>query len=1096
MTTATSEPAALERFTERHVAAAIASQDRGSIWDYCIIEFGPSLNGKFYSRETLQDAVKRGVFNDLKASEYFFGGHLDHVPEDQQRAVPGGFSKNIVGWFEDIRYDKFTDSKGKNGEGVLGTLHILDSAKKLKSDLLELFEAGKPELLGISIDARGLLQRATMGGRPIANVVKINKVNEGTIVNEPAAGGRAIRLVASISGGVLQEAVLPFRDLPLADRAMAWDSDEAKRRVRAWATDGDEVDTDRYSRAFVIVDGPRENLTSYKLPIATVVDGSLRAVPRGIFAAAGVLGGARGGIDASAEDQAGARRHLSRYFDKMELESPFSEAAKIPEVLETIKKFGAAWSEGITAQKSDESAIEYLSRILQINLARAEYELSRTNPTDEPDTFAEVSRGVEALTESVRLVADGRFSEILDLCSRWASEYHLRERQPSYRRKTYVWPGANETIQEATQLGDFLKSEAEKKGLSPEQLGRRAGISASTVTQIMRGEIKRPPDRRLRGFARALGVSFERLLNLIPEAIRETVDMEDDTMTTAATEKELSYDELAVKLKEAQDVNASLAFQQQLKRLIEASELPDAAKERLFKLLSGKVDMSDGEVNEAIKAEAEYLKVVAPAAAPAPTVEARHTRPLNSDGSCPRGYTRRGDICELMAATNESATPEGAVVEGQAGQAVTVVPDSGGKPMGLGSSYGGAVANVQVTQDAYDKIVKGFEGFFQEGRPVDGVPAFNSLHRAFWQITGHYYPEEMLANFLMEAIAKAIPAREFDDFDSHIAKMRSLGTKIYGETLREAISTADFTTAFGDALNKRLQAEYRDDPLSDWREIVSRRENLRDLTNNHRIVRIGGYGTLPIVAQKAPYQELSEPTEAVEQLVPKKRGGLAILTWEDMLADSIGVVASIPRRLGRAANRTVHEIVWDEIENNPVLDADSVALIASAHNNRLSGDGAISGDNVATLIEALIDQTEQDSGRKLGLTAWRILTGPTLFQEAWEIANSDVKDTTNQDATRANFIKGLGVTAMKTIGIGRTSATKNRWYVVASPRDAECIVVGFLGGRDRPEIFVQSPTATPTVGASFDADLLTFKIRFGVAAKVVDFRWIQGSLTA
>jgi hypothetical protein len=1006
---------AIERFTERHVAKAIGSQDQGSIWEYCIIELGPSLNGKFYSRETLQDAVKRGIFNDLKASEYFFGGQLDHVPEDQQRVVPGGFSKNIVGWFENIRYGDFVDSKGKNGEGVLGTLHILDSAKKLKSDLLELFEAGKPELLGISIDARGLLQRASLGGRPIANVMKINKVNEGTIVNKPAAGGRAIRLVASISDGSLQEAVLPFRDLPLADRAMVWDSDEAKRRVRAWATDGDEVDTDRYSRAFVIVDGPRENLTSYKLPIATIVDGSLRAVPRGIFAAAGVLRGARGGIDASAEDKAGARRHLSRYFDKMDLESPFSETAKIPELIETIKNFGVAWTEGVAGQKPDESALEHLSRILQINLARAEYELSRTNPTDEPDAFAEVSRGVEALTESVGLVADGRFSEILDLCSRWANAYHLREQRPQEVRRVYSWP--------------------------------------------------REP-----------------------------------TMTTAGTAAKPTYEDLEAKLKEAEGENARLAFEQQLKRSIDGSELPDAAKERLFKLLSGKVGMTEPEMNEAIKAEAEYLKVVAPAPAaapaPAPTVEAQHTRPLNPDGSCPTGFTKRGDTCVLTSSMQAAVTPEGTVVEGQAGQAVAVVPDSGGKPIGLGSSYGGGTPNVQVTQEAHDKIVKGFEGFFQEGRPVDGVPAFNSLHRAFWQITGHYYPEEMLANFLMEAISKALPPREFDDFDTHIAKMRNLGTKIYGEPLREAISTADFTTAFGDALNKRLQAEYRDDPLSDWREIVSRRENLRDLTNNHRIVRIGGYGTLPIVAQKAPYQELSDPTEAVEQLVPKKRGGLAILTWEDMLADSIGVVASIPRRLGRAANRTVHEVVWDEIENNPVLDADSVALVAAAHNNRLSGDGAISADNVATLIEALINQTEQDSGRKLGLSAWRILTGPTLFQEAWEIANSDVKASGSEELTIANFIKGLGVTAMKTIGLGRTAGTQNRWYVVANPRDAECIVVGFLGGRDRPEIFVQSPTATPTVGASFDADQLTFKIRFGVAAKVVDFRWIQGSLTA
>ena len=83
---------------------------------------------------------------------------------------------------------------------------------------------------------------------------------------------------------------------------------------------------------------------------------------------------------------------------------------------------------------------------------------------------------------------------------------------------------------------------------------------------------------------------------------------------------------------------------------------------------------------------------------------------------------------------------------------------------------------------------------------------------------------------------------------------------------------------------------------------------------------------------------------------------------------------------------------------------------------------------------------------------------------------------------------------MKTIGLGRTSGTENRWYVVANPRDAESIVVGFLGGRDRPEIFVQSPTQTPTSGESFDADILSFKIRYGFGVAAEDHRWIQGSL--
>ncbi len=1081
----TTTPPKLEHFVESFHPKVVGKQDRGSIWEVVLIEVGPSLNGKFYSAETLKDAVDRGVFKNIKACEYFFGDKNDHLPTAAAEALPGGFRGNQVGWFDNDRFGSYVDSKGKKGEGVLAYFHIFDSAKKLKSDMIQLFEAGKPELLGFSIDAKGLLQRASIGGRPIANVTKIQRVNETTVVNEPAAGGRAIRLVASISGGDLRESVLPFRDLPLADRAREWDSGAATGRIRAWATDGDEVDIEKYSRAFVILDGPRENLTSYKFPIADVIDGRLTAIPRGIFAAAGVLQGARGGTTASREDQEGAKRHLSRYFSKLDLEAPFGESESVSEAIKIVESFGAEWTEGVAGQKQTESAVDHLSRLLQTNLARAEFELSKVDPVADPDRYGDVSRGVNALAESVKMLAEEKFSRILDLCAEWKRAYHFREqhRRGSERNVAYEKPEENVEIKE-TALGDFLASEAEKKGLSPEQLGRRAGISGSTVTQIMRGEIKRPPDQRLRGFARALGVSFQRLLSLIPEDIRETVDMEEETMSKDAKVNELSYDELAAKLKESEDETATIRFEQKLKGLIESSDLPDAAKERLFKLLSEKTGMSDSDVNEAIKAEGEYLKVV---------TEARHTRPLNADGTCPSGFTKRGNLCELMQPTQEGLTVESGAVEGQAGQAS---PDSGGKPTGLGSSHDSPTTDVRVVQESYDKIVKGFEGMFQEGKPVDGIDPFTSLHRAFYEITGKFYPPEEMAHFLMEAITKSLPPREMGSIDKHLERARSLGTRIYSEPLREAISTTDFTVAFGDALNKSLQREYRDDPLSDWRDIVSRRENLRDLTNNHRIVRIGGYGTLPIVNQKAPYQELSDPTEAVEQLVPKKRGGLAILTWEDLLADSLGVVASIPRRLGRAANRTVHEVVWDEIENNPVLDDDSVALIAAGHNNRLSGDGAISGDNIGTLIEALIEQTEQDSGRKLGLMPWRVLVGPKLYQEAWELTNSDVKDITAETATKANFIKGLGVTAMKTIGLGRTAGTQNRWYVIANPRDAESIVVGFLGGRDRPEIFVQSPVgATAMNGAAFDADQLTFKIRFGVAAKVIDFRWIQGSLT-
>lgn len=133
-----------------------------------------------------------------------------------------------------------------------------------------------------------------------------------------------------------REAVTPFKDLPLAERTRAWDSGEAMARVRRWASTDDKIDFDRYSMAFLVVDGPRENLTSYKLPFADFFDNRLRAVPRGIFAAAAVLQGARGGIDLPSGDLPRAQNHLGQYYSKMELRAPWDTEESMSEQVEKL----------------------------------------------------------------------------------------------------------------------------------------------------------------------------------------------------------------------------------------------------------------------------------------------------------------------------------------------------------------------------------------------------------------------------------------------------------------------------------------------------------------------------------------------------------------------------------------------------------------------------------------------------------------------------------------------------------------------------------------------------------------------------------------
>lgn len=66
------------------------------------------------------------------------------------------------------------------------------------------------------------------------------------------------------------------------------------------------------------------------------------------------------------------------------------------------------------------------------------------------------------------------------------------------------------------QLGSFLRRRMKERDVSTGDLARAAGIDDSTMGQILRGEIDRPPERRLRGFARALGASVDELEKLIP----------------------------------------------------------------------------------------------------------------------------------------------------------------------------------------------------------------------------------------------------------------------------------------------------------------------------------------------------------------------------------------------------------------------------------------------------------------------------------------------------------------------------------------------------------------------------------------------------
>ena len=118
-------------------------------------------------------------------------------------------------------------------------------------------------------------------------------------------------------------AVTSFQDLPLADRDREWDGAAAERRVREWAGAEDEPN-EKYRDAHVWYDAEKkDNFTAYKLLVADVVNGKLKAVPRGVMAAAAVMQGSRGGADLPNNDVDRVKSHLAKYYRKMDDTAPW-----------------------------------------------------------------------------------------------------------------------------------------------------------------------------------------------------------------------------------------------------------------------------------------------------------------------------------------------------------------------------------------------------------------------------------------------------------------------------------------------------------------------------------------------------------------------------------------------------------------------------------------------------------------------------------------------------------------------------------------------------------------------------------------------------
>lgn len=234
--------------------------------------------------------------------------------------------------------------------------------------------------------------------------------------------------------------------------------------------------------------------------------------------------------------------------------------------------------------------------------------------------------------------------------------------------------------------------------------------------------------------------------------------------------------------------------------------------------------------------------------------------------------------------------------------------------------------------------------------------------------------------------------------------------------------------------------------------------------------------TFPALEQVAEgaeytYAQIGERGETVQLAT---YGKLFSITRQAIINDDIDAFSKIPRRMGRAAIRTVGNLVYAVLTANPVM-ADGVALFHANHKNLM--DGAV--PTTASLDAMRVAMAKQTDGVA---TALNIRLATLIVPIALEGTARVVRDSefevgaSSKNNTVPNSVRGT----FEVISDARLdAASSTAWYGAASAGLNDTIEVSYLDG-------VQTPTLEQQAG--WNVDGVEFKVRLDAGVKALDWR--------
>lgn len=283
-------------------------------------------------------------------------------------------------------------------------------------------------------------------------------------------------------------------------------------------------------------------------------------------------------------------------------------------------------------------------------------------------------------------------------------------------------------------------------------------------------------------------------------------------------------------------------------------------------------------------------------------------------------------------------------------------------------------------------------------------------------------------------------------------------------------SSSDFPKILENNARKAMLRGYEEAPEIFPR--FTRPGNLSDF-KIHTRTGIGTVASLRKVAEGGEYK-YTTIGERGEQIQLATYGELFSITRQAIINDDLEAFTRIPRTLGRAAARTVGDLVFSILINNPTM-SDGTAVFHANHKNLAASGTAISAASVSKARAAMRKQKDGDA--TLNIRPSFLLTPVEKVDTAAVLMSSETDpDQANSRVRNLATVNG----ALEVLADARLDAdSTTAWYLLADANSFDTIEVGYLDG-------IALPFLDDMDGWTIDGR--EYKVRIDAAASPLEYR--------